>query len=190
MSIVPYSSTKEYKAAKQREYAARNKEKVRARQKAYRTSPEGKAHTKAYDKRYKQENREKVREYNRTYEPLWLARPGNREKSREIKLRYYRNTGYQKRRSVQAVRHHPEDVYRVVGRAVSSALPKHMRDDVISNMLLAVLEGELLLEHVEKRVREYVTGYNRMYDHHGNVSLDTYIPGTMIKRIDALTYAE
>lgn len=89
-------------------------------------------------------------------------------------------------RSINIVRHDPDTVYRMIAQAVSAALPRHMRDDVISSMLLAVLEGKLMLEQVSRRVREFVSEYNRQYDHYKHVSLDGMIPGTTVRRIDTL----
>jgi hypothetical protein len=78
----------------------------------------------------------------------------------------------------------------VVSRAVSSALPRFMRDDVIQSMLLAVLEGELLLGNVGARVKDYLAGYNRQYDTFKTLSLDAPMGGTELRRIDLLVAPE
>ncbi|WP_095199885.1 hypothetical protein [Mesorhizobium carmichaelinearum] len=90
-------------------------------------------------------------------------------------------------RSINAIRHNPEDVIRVVSRAVSAALPRFMRDDVINAMLEAVLLGDLLLENVGIRMKDYVRGYNREYDTFKMLSLDAPMGGTDdLRRIDLL----
>lgn len=91
-----------------------------------------------------------------------------------------------RKKSINTMRHDPDTVYRVVSRAVSSGLPRFMRDDVIASMLLAVLEGKLLLEHVGARMKDYVTGYNREYDTFKTLSLDAPMGGTDLRRIDLL----
>ena len=57
-----------------------------------------------------------------------------------------------------------------------------MRDDVINSMLLAVLEGELLLENIGARMKEYLGRYNREYDTFKTLSLDAPMGGTDLKR--------
>ena len=51
-----------------------------------------------------------------------------------------RQSGHRlKVKSINAIRHNPEDAIRIVSRAVSAALPRFMRDDTINSMLEAVL---------------------------------------------------
>lgn len=155
--------------------------------------------------RYRAKNKESLAAYNKAWA---LANPDKilaygqnqyAEHREEIlaatKIRYFANrdrilkqqAGHRlKVKSINAIRHNPEDVYRVVSRAVSSALPRFMRDDVINSMLLAVLEGKLLLEHVATRMKEYVSGYNREYDTFKTLSLDAPMGGTDLRRIDLL----
>lgn len=115
--------------------------------------------------------REKVRRYE--------AR--NPEKMREKARRQYK-----RHRSIAAVRHNPDNVYKIVNKVVSAALPKHMRDDVIAEILLAVLEGKLLLDQIGQRVKDFVRDYNREYDTFKTLSLDEVIPGTNTSRLDML----
>lgn len=64
-------------------------------------------------------------------------------------------------------------LYERASRAVPSTLPRDMRDDVIGEMVLAVLEGRLLPADVERRAAEFVRASFRA-DHNkwGDVSLD------------------
>ena len=139
-------------------YRVANSEKIAAYYATY--SVEHKAEILATDRVYRAKNRDKVE--------MWQER-------RKLKAR-----------SISAIRHNPDEVYRVVSRAVSSALPRFMRDDVINSMLLAVLEGKLLLQHVGARMKDYITGYNREYDTFKTLSLDAPMGGTDLRRIDLL----
>lgn len=76
-------------------------------------------------------------------------------------------------------------IYAKVSSVVSRGLPDYMRDDVIGEMLLAVLEGSLLMGRIDAECARFVRAYNRMFDQFGTISLDAEIPGT-----DGLTYAD
>jgi hypothetical protein len=196
----------------QRRYRAKNREKILAKQRSpaaqetkrkwkaenpakcveYRrtTNARRKGANAAYMKEWRAINRDKRIAYNQKYH----AEHRDHERA-YFRLHYAENrdrilTGqaqyYLRVKSIKAIRHNPEDVYRVVSRAVSSTLPRFMRDDVINSMLLAVLEGKLLLEHVGARMKDYVTGYNREYDTYKTLSLDAPMGGTDLRRIDLL----
>ncbi|MER8567532.1 hypothetical protein NKH85_16240 [Mesorhizobium sp. M0924] len=91
-----------------------------------------------------------------------------------------------RRKSVAIIRHHPDQVYRLVSRAVSSGLPRFVRDDVMSSMILAVLEGKLLLENVASSAKSYLARHNREYDSFKTLSLDAPMGGADLRRIDLL----
>jgi hypothetical protein len=71
----------------------------------------------------------------------------------------------------------PDQVYMLINRAVSRALPSHVRDDVVASMCLAVLEGKLFIENIEKEAKSFLTAYNRQFDHFKTASLDEPING-------------
>lgn len=126
-------------------------------------------------------------EYHNKAKRRYLSDPAKRaNKNANDRKSYYRHHAKQierfhKRndiiRSKQTVRVNPDKVYLLLQRAVSRSLPQHIRDDLISTMCLAVLEGKLLVENIDKEARKYVTDYNRVNDTYKNVSLDAPING-------------
>lgn len=71
-----------------------------------------------------------------------------------------------------------------VRAAVPATLPADVRDDVVSAILLAVFEGKLDQKKVAAGAKAFITAELRRYR---DVSLDDFIPGTSVRRIDALT---
>lgn len=64
-------------------------------------------------------------------------------------------------------------------RAVSKALPRHVRDDVISDMVVAHLAGELELDAITTAAgAQFVRAHYRQFGSLKTVSLDAPIPGT------------
>lgn len=54
------------------------------------------------------------------------------------------------------------ELYAAVDRAVSRALPPHLRDEIRSEMIVAVLEGDLAEHEITSQVaRDFVTAYHR-----------------------------
>lgn len=196
----------------QHRYLTKNREKVLARKR----SPEAREKKKKWRAENRQKDLDYGRRYRETHKEIraaakkaWrLANPekvvayyhayraGHLDETRISQRKYFvehRQEIYKKqaawmlrKKSINTMRHDPDTVYRVVSRAVSSGLPRFMRDDVIASMLLAVLEGKLLLEHVGARMKDYVTGYNREYDTFKTLSLDAPMGGTDLRRIDLL----
>lgn len=71
-------------------------------------------------------------------------------------------------------------------------LPKNLardhRDDLISEIALAVFEGRVPEAELEAHVRVLVRrSFNADHDQWGDVSLDTTIPGTDLRRIDTIS---
>jgi len=64
------------------------------------------------------------------------------------------------------------DIYSAVNAAVSYGVPRHIRDDVISSMVLAVLEGELQIGDVKAKARSYMSAYHRAAETYRTVSAD------------------
>jgi hypothetical protein len=158
------------------------------------------------DRLWKNANADKVRSYQKTYRDkhkaeLAASKAAYYQNNREDRLAWYRQYYlnnrekeisrrkiYQLRiRSVNQIRNSPDDVMRIVTQAVSDRLPRHLRDDVISSVLLAVLEGKLLLDQVESRIQDYIRTENRMFNTFRSVSLDDVLPGTDLRRIDMIT---
>ncbi|AZO23883.1 hypothetical protein EJ070_26505 [Mesorhizobium sp. M1E.F.Ca.ET.045.02.1.1] len=123
--------------------------------------------------RYRRENREKLLAYNRRY---YLE--VHRERLLAKRLRLI---------SVSTANHSPEGLMRAVNAAISPALPRFIKDEIAGEMMLAVLEGTLLLDQIRAKVQEYLRRYNRDYDTFKVLSLDAPIAGTDLRRIDTLT---
>lgn len=80
------------------------------------------------------------------------------------------------------------DLYRSANRAVSAGIPQAIRDDVIADIVLAVLEGELDAADISTRARSFVASYHRAARTYQTVSADQVIPGTdNLRIIDRLT---
>ncbi len=108
----------------------------------------------------------------------WRGR--NRERIRKVKA------AWRARKAAQTeIKLSPEKVYLLLHRAVPRALPRHVRDDVIAELCLSILEGKLALKHLEDGVRKHLTAYNREYDTFKTLSLDAKIPG-----MDGMTYLD
>lgn len=63
-------------------------------------------------------------------------------------------------------------LYAEAFKAVPRALPVYARDDIISEIVLAVLEGRLAEADIAKQAKSHVTSYWREYSHYTTVSLD------------------
>lgn len=63
-------------------------------------------------------------------------------------------------------------------------LPQDMRDDLISDIVVACLEEKLRVEDVKKSVQRFITAHNRAAGY--NVSLDAEI-GDGMRMIDFIT---
>ncbi|MBN9068646.1 MAG: hypothetical protein J0H60_19955 [Rhizobiales bacterium] len=125
-------------------------------------------------KRYN-ENKEYFRESSRN--SYW--------RHREKKLERYRRT-QAAARAKRMITLSPELVYRMIDKAIPKAIPHFVRDDVISSMCLAVLEGQLFVENIEKEATNFLKDHNRMFDTFKTLSLDAPIAGTDLRRIDLL----
>lgn len=71
----------------------------------------------------------------------------------------------------------PDQVYMRINRAIPRALPSHVRDDVVASMCLAILEGKLFIENIEKEAKSFLGAHNREFDHFKTASLDEPING-------------
>ena len=70
------------------------------------------------------------------------------------------------------------EIYHAVNKAVSFGIPAHIRDDVIGSMILAVLEGDLALDQVKARAREFSAAYHREAGTYKTISIDAPVHGT------------
>jgi hypothetical protein len=130
---------------------------------------------KARNARWRATHKEHISEYNRQYA---LKHP---EVCRAAWRKYEL-----KRCSIRRVRTSPEEVYRRAIAALPSGLPRFIRDDVVSSLCLAILEGEINVNDMAAQAKVYLRAYNRDYDTFQTVSLDVLIPGTKTTYLDAL----
>lgn len=91
-------------------------------------------------------------------------------------------------KSKRAIALSPDAVFVAIDKAVSKALPRFVRDDVISAMCLAVLEGQLFIENIQKEAKSFLASHNRMFDHFKTRSLDAPVAGADgLRLIDTLS---
>lgn len=118
---------------------------------------------RTYQTGYNQTKRNKARRRETDRVLYWRDPEKSRLKSREK---------YNRRRSISIVRHDPEMIMREAARAVSPSLPRHIRDDVIGSLVMAVLEGKLLAGQIASAAKSYVTEYHRVHETWRTVSLE------------------
>ena len=167
--------------AYQRDWRARNAEHVKAYNRAYLATEAG----QETQRQWRLNNPEKVREAKRRWEAA------NPEKVRE-KMRRYHEKRMGGRSAKQALadtlgmRLNSNAIYGAANEAVPRGLPADIRDDIISLIVLAVLEGELRPDEIATRSREVVRAHYREFSDF-TLSLDAVIPGTDgLRMIDTL----
>lgn len=108
-----------------------------------------------------------------------VARARNREKyqrNRSSELaRKARN--WRSKKAKREITKSPNEVYRMIDKAVSKSLPSFARDEIVSSMCLAVLEGKLFIENIGKEASNYLRAYNRDFDNFKTASLDAPVNG-------------
>lgn len=56
------------------------------------------------------------------------------------------------------------EIYAAAKKALPTKLPSFIRDDVITDIVLAYLENEIQIEDVTVKARQYLAAYYRMFD--------------------------
>ncbi|WP_132657265.1 hypothetical protein [Rhizobium sp. BK418] len=146
-----------------------------------RVPAEKRAQINAKSRERRQNNPEERRKKDREY----FHR--NIEKRRESARRYYyshhskmiekHKRRWARERSKRQISLSPDAVFKLIDSAISRSLPKFVRDDIISAMCLAVLDGQLFVENITKEAKKFVSAYNREYDHFKTISLDAPLAG-------------
>lgn len=146
-----------------------------------RVSPERRARIQAKARQWRLDNLEQRRKKDREY---WAK---NAERLREVDRRYYHahqskmverhRNRRAKERSLRKILLSPDSVFKLIDSAISRTLPKFVRDDIVSAMCLAVLDGQLFVENIGKEAKKFVSAYNREYDHFKTISLDAPLAG-------------
>jgi len=190
-------------------YRLRNSEKILKDKAAHRAA--NKEKIKAADALFRAKNREKRRAQDREYEKKRPPRTeAQKVRKRETdRIGYYADLERSRKRSRDyyaanaaklAPRYHerwlriksttkafldPEAIWMRIDKAVNRSLPAHIREDVVSAMVLAALEGKLHVDKIESAARSFVTEYNRNNRVYEDVSLDAPIPG-----MEGITYLD
>lgn len=197
------------KKLSQRKYVEANRDAITERARARKAA--GKVYDRAaYDKKYRQEHREAHYAYMARYRLLYPEKISaytaryneehREERKAKWKLYYLRNVEQIRERrrlvrvserSVRQANHSPEMLMRAVYAAIPPTLPKFIRDEVAGEMMLAVLEGALLMDNIRRSVAEHLRRYNKGYETFKLLSLDAPIAGTdHLHGIDMLTSAD
>lgn len=127
-------------------------------------------------------------------EIYWRDVEATRAKAREKYLRNIERERARGRRKKKAeiarrtIKRSPDEVYTLISEAVPKALPSHVREEVVSSMCLAVLEGKLFIENIGKEAKAFLAAHNREFDHFKTASLDESIKGHEgLTRLDMLS---
>lgn len=184
--------------AANRRWHAENREAILAKQKAkFRDDPEFRKAKAIRHSAWRKENRGKENERRNR----WLAIPENRARYRAYGKAYDAARRKAKRDgknvSISTI---GEALQTALGKntlftAAKAAVPKyldrHAREDIISSIVLAVLEGEIDEADIPAKAGGYITAYNRGSNHYNTVSIDAVIPGTAkLRLVDTLAAPE
>lgn len=99
---------------------------------------------------------------------------------------------YRARRRAALAARKPEFLS-IVRSSVPTGLPRHVREDIISSVVLSALEGEILStpKALKDAIRRFTTAYYRMYDTYKTKSLDAVVPGSdNLRLIDTIAAYE
>lgn len=78
-------------------------------------------------------------------------------------------------------------IYARISRAIPAGYPSDIRDDVASDISIALLDGELPINGIEREVRRFISAHFSGREWGRIWSLDAAIPGTDgIRRIDTI----
>lgn len=119
---------------------------------------------KAYPARYENRTQE---QRDRKLEIAKVWRANNPEKARAIDKRKHQKKRIRKKPALLM-----DGVVKYLRKALPASLPTYARDDIISDVTLAVMEGKITLEQVPAKAKAFVTAHYRMFDQHKTLSLD------------------
>ena len=78
------------------------------------------------------------------------------------------------------------ELYATAAGALPGGLPNFVRDDVISEMVLAVLEGRLTVAAVAGQAKRFLSAHYANYQNRAFVSLDVVKPGRKVAWVETL----
>lgn len=163
-----------------------NRDWQRERTEKSRTDPKLRAKLLALWNRKRQPSTEESRRRSRerVKAHYWRDPEASRAKERE-KYSRKRELNLERERlrsrraySQRKARLSPTLVCGLVEQSVPRTLPPFAREEVVSRIHVAILEGKLLLENVGREVRAYIAAHYREYDTYKTLSLDAPIAGT------------
>jgi hypothetical protein len=194
--------------ADREKWAAANRDKVRERLRRWKANNPEKI--RAYEQN---RDKEKMAAYRKQW---WAAHPekwaealqrwaksriewraANPDKVREYKRQYR-----EKQAKLAPVKRPPvgevlnkqlmgDAIYAAAFKALPKTLPSDVRDAVISDIYMAVMEDRLAIGDIAKRSPEFVKGYWRQFGHQGRVSLDELVFEDGARtRLDDVTYED
>lgn len=143
--------------------------------------------------RYKNTPRQVLREtwrarYHAT--PTAVLREKQREKYRKWKLKRGHQYSFGTQPAIGELLRAAlwqNDLHRAASAAVPDTLPPDIRDDVISEMVVAVLEGSLSAIDVPRAARRFISDHFRSREWRSILSLDAVVPGTdRVRLIDTI----
>ncbi|MBX3543609.1 hypothetical protein [Chelatococcus sp.] len=171
-----------------RQYYENNKEKCREdskhRVRKYRETPQFKTYLaeylsrpdviKANNKRAKEWRRNNRETYNAYKRELYARMKASKARNKLIPIGEALNAALGQ-----------NTLYAVALAAVPRTLPHHVREDVISDLVLAVLEGEIAEADLARVAKSFISKHYRDSGFHTTRSLDAPIPG-----MDGRTYLD
>jgi len=150
-------------------YRANNPEKAREVRRRWREK--NLEHIREYKRLYRADNREKTLEYKRLY----------RAKQARIKASLAPSGESLKTALLQ------NELYAEASRHVPARLPDFIRDDIVSDIVIAVLDGEFAVTDIALKATAVMAAYWRQFGDQRLVSLDAELTGTDFRRIDTIS---
>lgn len=167
-------------------------ERMRAsrRRRALRNRDKRAAATREYNRRWRAANRDKVRRARRAWKRRNRARVNAahaeyRRRNRDKFRAYWQ--AYQARQKAAApavapaatdgglvAALHGNKLYSAASAAVPRRFPRDVRDDVISSLVLAVLERQITVAEIPAKAASFITAHYRDRDFHKAVSIDAF----------------
>lgn len=182
---MPYRDKEKDREYRRRVYA-KNREALRAKAREKARTPEAQARHNACRRARQLADPEAYREQMRAKRKLERDPEGERARRREISKRWRLDhpersaaiqAAYDIKRAAKKQARTP-DFYKLVNSAVPKGYPQDVRDDIVSSVMLAALEGRVKPKNIKQEVKHYITAHYRMFDQHKTISINAPIPGT------------
>ncbi len=178
------------KAARKWHEANREKSRAYAKKWLTKTLEERPEYDREKSRRYYQENKERVDAHKREYRARNPDKVREWERRREARDRLRREPSVKIRSvSVSATEANHQlmqqnKAFAAASQYVPRNLPQDMRDDIISDIVVACLEVKIRVEDVKKNVPRFIRAHNKAAGY--NISLDAEI-GDGMRLIDIIT---